>query len=251
MGRDAVTSVHTMSNLLLGLLIVKEVLLIIVLFFYNQYSEMASCGLLFLLAMVYFLVYIIGIPLCIQIFRSGSKGMKERSGWKTAGVIVAIGLAMPFMAIPFFPLMFGIAMYIYTYKVMENNRMTAFKISLFLFITANLLTFIGFMIRDLTDIWVMGIFGTATSLMFFISHVQHISLNRGATRFWNARPKYGKTRTHPRRTGPEKPRPAYSYYQPDRIISSPEVKETKPDIEPVVNPEEKKPRILEAPPGYD
>ena len=251
LGRDAASSVFLISNIILGVSMAKELMLVFLLFFFNDFSAVASCGLLSLVAMVYLLIYLIGIPLCIQMFRSGNKGDREKKGWSAAGAITAVGLVMPFAIIPFFPFMFVIAMYIFTYQVMEENRRNIFNISLFIYVTASAFTAGGLLVRDLTNIWIMGGLGIITVMMFIISHVQHISLNKGAARTYNSWSNNDVVGSIPGRRPSPVSKPVYSYQQQfsGRAAVTTSFPGVKKDA--LNKSAEPKPRVLEAPPGYD
>lgn len=273
MEKNAATYAFNLSNWLLGLMIVKEILVVIFLFYYNDLTGGYGCGMGILSVFVYMIIFIIGIPFTIQIFKASKEAGSNSGGLVGSGVLFVIGLITGMMMVPFFTFFFVIGLYIFTYHVIKAGKRGTFGMSIFLFFVATCFTYMGFFIRNATGLWVTIPLGILTSILFIISHSMHIKLNNRAKKLW--KPVGQRSRPAPRQQRAYGQKPQYSYHERPptapvkrtppvvineqekdggeynkRILEAPSYLDTL-EKKPVTIKAGDKPRLLDAPPGYD
>ncbi len=271
--KDAATYAFKLSNWLLGLMMAKEILVVVFLFFFNDLADIYICGAFMFIILVYMVLFGIGIPITIQLFKASKDAGGKKGGLVAAGVLFVIGLITGVMMMPFFTFLFVMGMYVFTYHLIRSEKRGAFGMSIFLFFVATCLTYMGFLIRNGTGLWLTVPLGIITSIMFMISHTMHISLNNRAKMLW--KPVGRKTRPAPRQQRAYGQKPQYSYHERPptapvkktppvvineqekdggaynkRILEAPSYLDTQ-EKKPVTTKAEDKPRMLDAPPGYD
>jgi len=301
--KNAATYAFNLSNWLLGLMIAKEILVVVFLFFFNDLAEAYICGMGMFIVLIYIILFCLGIPISIQIFKASKDAGSKNGGLVGSGILFVIGLIIGVMMVPFFTFFFVMGMYIFTYHVIRAEKRGTFGVSIFIFFVATFFTYMGFFIRNATGLWLTVPLGILTSILFIISHSMHIKLNNRAKMLW--KPVGKRTRPAPRQQRIYGQKPQYSYherpptpparqpptrpayeapkpieqppqtptYEPQRPVDQPPpspVYEPSKDggaynkriqeapkytgsvkNEPVVKKADDKPRMLDAPPGYD